>query len=146
MYCETPLYFILLAASVTVFAILNSINYVDCDLPTSIIAFTYVQIIIFFIMFINSCLFVVNAIFRCIRIAFIIPLTGLVVTLILDYYLYHNQDYSCEGAIDYHSLIHSVYYTQGVIFVLLLILFIQEIRCFGGDESRRRSSYENLEA
>ena len=145
MYCQTSVYLVLLAAAIAVFALVNSINFVDCDLPDAITALVYVQLIAFVIMFINSCLFVVNALFRCIRIAFIVPLTGIVVTLILDYYLYHHQDYSCDGAIDYHSVINTVYYTQGIIFVLLVILFIEECHCLGGDE-KRRSSYENLAA
>lgn len=142
MYCETTAYLLLMLCSIAVFALINAIDFIDCKMPNEIMVGVYTQLLLFVGTFLTSCV-CINCCLRIIRLGFIIPLAGIVVTLIFDYFLYNHRDYTCDSTeVNYKQSLNTVYYTQGAIFTITLGLFLNECSC---GVSVKSPSYNSLE-
>ena len=143
MICEATINLLLLALSIAVFSILSAINMVNCTLPNEITAMIWIQLLTYTTSFFLYCA-CIQCLLKTIKVGFLIPTATLIVSLVLSSVLYKNRDLSCSGDIDYTHAIHTVYYTQGAIFLLNLILIGGSTGCCKFNKSAEKVRYDQL--
>lgn len=143
MICEATINLLLLALSITVFSILSAINMVNCTLPGEVTAMIWIQLLSYTASLFLYCV-CIQCLLKTIKVGFLLPTATLIVSLVLSSVLYKNQDLSCSGEIDYRYAIHTVYYTQGAIFLLNLILIGGSTGCCKFSKTSEKVRYDQL--